>query len=167
MSKTPLLDALMQAPSMVLYMAAVSGPPQTKGSTRGFVNPRNGRVVVTNDNAKAKPWQDRMTWAMRQDAPAAPLKEPMALLVRAYLKRPATHYGSGRNRYTLKATAPARPVTKPDGDKILRLAADSGTGIWWFDDSYLVAWTVEKHYADEGQERVEALAWIVAEGRSG
>lgn len=141
--------------------ATLYGPPATKGSARGFVNRKTGRVVISNDNPRGKSWQTDLALAMRETAPQMPLREPVGVRIGLYLRRPANHYGTGVNRYRLKSTAPERPTTKPDWDKAARCACDAMTGVWVADDSYIVEATVEKRYAEDGQERTEVEAWEV------
>lgn len=41
----------------------VLGKPQPAGSKRAFVNPKNGRAIVTEDNKKSKPWKQQVAVA--------------------------------------------------------------------------------------------------------
>jgi hypothetical protein len=41
------------------------------------------------------------------------------------VRRPATHYGTGRNALTLKPNAPAHPRGRPDLDKLIRATLDA------------------------------------------
>lgn len=155
------------APKTWRARVVVPGKPQTKGSVKAFLPPGGRFPVVKNDNERAKSWQMELHFAMRRYAPRQPWKEPMGLRVTFYFQRPASHYGTGKGRYTVKASAPALPTVKPDLDKCLRVILDAGTGTWWFDDSYLVDLAgARKEYAAEGTpERVEIEAWVVEASR--
>jgi len=65
------------------------------------------------------------------------------------LPRPASHYGTGRNVTTVKASAPPWPITMPDLDKLVRAVGDALTdaGVWK-DDSQVVSLTTAKRYGD-------------------
>jgi len=43
------------------------------------------------------------------------------------VRRPPIHYGTGRNRLTLKDNAPAHPRGRPDLDKLIRATLDALT----------------------------------------
>lgn len=43
------------------------------------------------------------------------------------VRRPGTHYGTGRNALSLKANAPAHPRGRPDLDKLVRATLDALT----------------------------------------
>lgn len=141
--------------------ATVYGPPATKGSYRAFT-PRGSRYpILRNDNERASAWTDRLVLAMKATAPRVPLKEPLRLAVTIYLKRPQSHYGTGKNRYALKTTAPKWPTVKPDWDKVGRLISDAGTGVWWADDNCVHCGTVLKAWDDGEGPRTVVQAWEV------
>ena len=63
-------------------------------------------------------------------------------------RRPAGHFGTGRNAGKLKPSSPLYVRTRPDVDKLVRAIADAMTGIVYRDDSQLVAVKAEKHYGE-------------------
>jgi len=73
------------------------------------------------------------------------------------VKRPAGHFGTGRNAGTLKASAPAFPTTRAKGDvdKLARALLDALTGVYFADDSQVVDLRVRKLFADSGPVRLE------------
>lgn len=78
---------------------------------------------------------------------------PVGIKLKCYLKRPAGHWGSGRNAMKLKPTAPAVPGKKPDLDNYIKFALDclNHCGVW-ADDSVVVWIVASKLYADRGEE---------------
>jgi len=77
----------------------------------------------------------------------------VAMKIVFWMKRPANHFGSGKNAGVLKASAPAAPVTKPDIDNLLKFLADSLNHCSiWIDDSYIADIDMKKRYALPGTE---------------
>ena len=120
----------------------VFGHPAPQGSKRHV-----GNGVLIESSAKVKPW--------RQDVRAAALEAdahfdgPVSLTVGFLLRRPASHFRTGRNAHLLRDTAPAYPGKKPDIDKLLRSTLDGlGESGIWRDDAQVVRVRAEKLYAD-------------------
>jgi Holliday junction resolvase RusA-like endonuclease len=116
----------------------VYGVPIPKGSTKAFFRPGMRFPVVTNDNAKSKPWQESVVAAARDAIGAGPpLDEPVAVAIRFFMPRPKT--------------APRRvvqPTKKPDLDKLVRCVEDGLTraGVYR-DDSQVVVIIARKEFA--------------------
>jgi Holliday junction resolvase RusA-like endonuclease len=120
----------------------VLGDAQPAGSKRAFANKATGKVIVTDDNAKGKPWRQEVR-AMALEARhatgvAEPLYGPVALDVTFVRCRPPGHFGTGRNATRVRPSAPAFPVTRPDTTKLLRCLEDALTGVLWRDDAQVV-----------------------------
>ena len=120
----------------------VYGTPAPQGSKRHV-----GNGVLIESSAKVKPW--------RQDVRAAALEAdahfdgPVSLTVGFLLRRPASHFRTGRNAHLLRDSAPAYPGKKPDIDKLLRSTLDGlGESGIWRDDAQVVRVRAEKLYAD-------------------
>ena len=65
------------------------------------------------------------------------------------LKRPKSHYGTGRNNDRLKDNAPAFCLKKPDLDNLQKAVFDAITDHKiWKDDSQVIKETTEKLWAD-------------------
>lgn len=116
----------------------VRGTPQTKGSTRAFK--RGPKIVTTNDNPKAAGWQQLISLEAQRHAPAAPVTGPVSVVLRFEMQRPASV--SERKR--------PLPITKPDVDKIARLAIDALTGVIIADDKQVTDLMVTKRYGVPG-----------------
>lgn len=131
----------------------VLGTPAPQGSKKGFYNPKLGRVQIVEDNkAKTRTWrQDVLTAAVEaQPEGWEAIDGPVWIEVCFYFKRPAAHFGTGRNAGVLKDSAPERPAVKPDIDKVLRATLDGlATASCYVNDSRVVSVTVEKRYLDQ------------------
>lgn len=144
---------------------AIHGHPQPAGSKRAFPIRRKagggwvatGKVAVTDDNPNARDWKNQVADAGHNALCAhvppdrylndPPLLEgPLGLSVRFVLMRPKGHFGTGRNSGTVKDSAPAHPITKPDTTKLLRCLEDALTGVVWRDDAQVVEQSVSKVY---------------------
>lgn len=127
----------------------VNGDPAPQGSKR-YVG--NGRMIEMSK--KIKPWRK----AVVEAAEAAMLAsdewdtatDAVGMEVTFRFRRPANHYGTGRNATTLKDTAPIYVTSKNKGDtdKILRSTGDALTDSRVVhDDSLIVAVHAFKVYA--------------------
>lgn len=141
----------------------IYGVPAPQGSTRAFAVRKGGvltgAVAVTHgDKDKVRSWRraiaDEVRAQMGTDweaSYAGQNSHPMAVAVTFIAARPAAHFGTGRNAGVLKASAPERPVGRPDVDKLARAVLDALTeaGVWK-DDCQVVELTGRKVYAGPG-----------------
>jgi Holliday junction resolvase RusA-like endonuclease len=136
----------------------IPGIPGTAGSKKGFVNPKTGRVIVTDSSGKkGKTWRsDVQVYASQVMGGRPPLSVALDVTFTFILPRPKGHFGSGKNSGTVKASAPRYPETRPDALKMARAAEDALTGICYRDDSLIVDEHLYKRYSDEGK----AGCWI-------
>jgi Holliday junction resolvase RusA-like endonuclease len=79
-----------------------------------------------------------------------PLTGPLELRAVLAFRRPASHYGTGRNSGALKPTAPAYRSSRPDADKLARAICDAMSGVVYRDDAQIARLIVEKHYGTPG-----------------
>jgi len=117
----------------------VHGTPTQQGSTKGWLNPKNGKVQVTHDNPAAlRSWRQDVA-SQARDAGCAPLDGPMHVRATFRFLRPAS------------VTPKKRPLpsVKPDLDKLLRSVLDALTGVAFKDDAQVVAVDVVKVYGAE------------------
>jgi crossover junction endodeoxyribonuclease RusA len=112
---------------------------------------KGGRAFLHHrDGAELKDWKN----AVRDKVGEGLTGEPYAGAVRVdavfYFARPKGHYGTGGNRDRLKASAPAYPTTRANGDsdKLARALLDALTGVAIADDSQVVDLWIRKRYAD-------------------
>lgn len=132
-----------------LLHAIIPGTPQQQGSKRTF---KTGHVV--EDNPRLKPWRaDAMIYlrhaAEAYDAATTPITGAVHVWALFCYGRPASHFGTGRNRNRLKPSAPHWKQTPPDLDKLERALGDALTqaGILR-DDALIVHWDTSKIWAD-------------------
>ena len=124
----------------------IPGVPKPKGSTRAMRHSRTGRTITLPDCDDLYAWQSRISAAMSE---CDKTDGPVAVRLVFYVKRPKNHHGTGRNNGTLKPSAPKKPTTKPDLDKLIRAVLDAMTGIIYDDDSMVVKLSAEKLYAEQ------------------
>lgn len=125
----------------------VMGTPAPQGSKRHV---GNGRMV---ESSKAVgPWREAIVAeAKRQGAAGAMIGDATAVTVTFLLRRPAGHYGTGRNAGVLKASAPKYPTGRPDLDKTARAVLDALTQSGLIaDDALVVDLHAHKRYAEKG-----------------
>jgi len=132
----------------------VYGKPAQMGSKKAFV--RGGRAIITDDNS-----EKRKAWANAVSSVAAEvmrgrdlISSPVQLRALFYFRRPNSHYGSGRNATTLKASAPELHSQTPDLDKLIRCLGDALTGIVFRDDALIWSMVISRHWTEK-QERAE------------
>ena len=128
--------------SMVI-MFSVSGLPQTKGSTKGFVgrSKKTGklRAFLTNDNPKNKGWAADVAREAKRHAPCVPFAGPIWLELTFRLRKPKRH-----PRYFVHHTK------KPDLDKLTRSIKDAlKQGGIYQDDAQVCDSHQVKIYSDE------------------
>lgn len=135
--------------AIVGKVIVVYGTPQTAGSKRAFVmKGQNGpRAIVTDDNAKSKPWKSQVAQTAGLAMAGCDLyRGPLDVTFTFYRRRPKGHFGSGRNANVLKPSADPYPTTKPDVLKLARAAEDALTGVVWNDDAQIVEERLQKRY---------------------
>jgi Holliday junction resolvase RusA-like endonuclease len=125
----------------------VLGRPQPAGSKRAFRHRHANRIVVVDDAKGSRPWKQQVAGAAAAAKPDDELLAgPLVVELVFVLARPKGHYGTGRNATTVRAGAPARPITKPDVDKLSRAVMDACTGVVWRDDAQVVDKRARKAY---------------------
>lgn len=142
---------------MKRFELTVYGEAQPAGSKRGFVNPKSGRVIITDDARKSKPWKQQVAQAAGEVFEGPLWDGPLRATFVFYRPRPRSHYGTGRNSSKLKPSAPWYPTTRPDLLKYARAVEDALTGIVWTDDSRICDERLHKRYGEP------ARVWIVVE----
>ena len=121
----------------------VPGLPVPKGSARAFVV--KGHAVVVQDNAaKQRPWARSIAWTAKVPC-VRPLDVPVVVALAFVMPRPKAHLGAHGLRAAFGA---ARPATRPDLDKLVRLVLDALTGIAWADDGQVVEIHARKDYGE-------------------
>lgn len=139
----------------------VLGTPAPKGSSRAFVNKKTGRAFVAPGGAKSTEVKIA-SWnvAVREaalDVIGEVVVPPfvdvaLAVTIVFHVARPKGHWGKGKNAGKLMPSAPARPATKPDIDKLARTTLDALTGAVFDDDSRIADLALSKRWAAPGRE---------------
>lgn len=137
----------MTAPWPYSVEFTVPGTPQSQGNHR---TSRTGHTYETNANLK--PWRQLAVAAARQ---AKPTKAgdgfvwdgPVTVQASFYYTRPKSHFGTGKNASTLKASAPIYKTTASDTDKLARALGDvlEIAGVIR-SDSLIVEWSAAKYW---------------------
>ena len=144
---------------------------QRKWPRRCWNTPGPGPFIVnlTTTNPALKKWRKAASEAAEEAITgedvfrARMFRHAVRVEATFILQRPKVHCGTGRNANTVKASAPAHPVGRPDVDKLLRALLDALTGTVVADDSQVVEATARKVYCGPHDEpRVEVSVWALA-----
>lgn len=122
----------------------VRGTPRPQGSMRLHTLP--GGKTAARYPAVVYAWRAQVQQAVAQ-LDAEPFLGAVELRLGFDLARPVGHFGTGRNRDLVKASAPSYPTVAPDLDKLTRCVADSITDAGlWKDDAQVVVIYAAKRY---------------------
>lgn len=153
--------------SSAVVAFTVHGVPAAAGSKRGFVNPRTGRVIITDASAKARPWKalvsDEAAQAMTledEDGTTGylpPLEGPVLVELTFWMPRPKSHFGSGKNAGVLKRTAPRFHTSAPDALKLARGVEDAMQGLVYRNDSQIAIEILQKSYGEPARCEVRVV----------
>ena len=124
---------------------SVLGTARPQGSKRHV---GGGRMVEMGKDLK--PWRQQIAVeASQRMGSTQPWTQPVKVTLVFFLIRPKSHFGTGRNAGTLKASAPRFPSSSPDLDKLTRAVLDALTGIAFRDDAQVQVLDCMKLYADD------------------
>lgn len=125
---------------MAELVIVVCGTPAPQGSKRAFVGKSGRAHVIESSHYRVKSWRQAVIDEVRSELPLdGPLTGPLEVSMVFYLKRPQSHYRTGRNAHLLRDTAPACPSGKPDLSKLARSTEDALTDAGlWADDAQVV-----------------------------
>lgn len=129
----------------------VPGLPGPGGSKRGIPFRRGngslGARLVDAGGKKTMIWRELVALYAGQ---AMGGKDPVDCAVEVhmhfYLPRPKGHFGSGRNRGIVKASAPVHHLQAADALKLARSTEDAMTTVVWRDDKTTVDLHVQKRW---------------------
>lgn len=106
-----------------------------------------GKFVTTYDPSKKD--KEIFLKACLGQLPKKPLEGPLRVWVIFSFKRPASHYGTGRNSGNVKASAPKDHTKVPDLDNLVKFVWDTLNKNAWKDDSQINTATLQKGYSTE------------------
>ena len=121
--------------------------PRPGGSKKAFIV--NGRACVTEAGRHTKAWRQAVKVAAMTKYEGPLLDGPLALRVTFFMRRPKSHYRTGKHAGELKPNAPKWHAKQPDTTKLLRSTEDALTGVIWRDDSQVVFQTAGKKYGEK------------------
>lgn len=126
----------------------VFGEPVPQGSARAFVPKGWTRAIITAANSKTKPWRQQFAGTARVamlESGFDPIMEgPVFVRLEFYFDKPKSVRKSLEHK-----------CTRPDADKLVRLAGDSMTGIVFKDDCQIVDLEVIKRYGSPARTEVK------------
>lgn len=94
-------------------------------------------------------------WMSKENAPYAPLDQPLKVTLLFYFQRPKSHFGTGKNKDILKENAPNNHTSRPDIDNLVKFVLDALNTIYWRDDSVISSLVVNKLYSDIPRTEIE------------
>lgn len=140
----------------MILSAFVEGDPVAQPRARAVSFAGRARMY---DPGTAKPWRARISAALASKRPASPVAGPVALTLRFYFRRPASHLKPCGG---LRKGAREKPTGKPDWDNLGKAVADEMTQLSiWGDDAQVTDVILSKRYA-EGDQRPGVLIELTA-----
>lgn len=135
----------------------VFGTPAPQGSKRAFAIRKNGvltgrAAVIESSHDRVKAWRQAVIDAAESQHACQWLHGPVQLSITFWIRRPKSHYGTGKNAAVLRGTAPNHPAKAPDLSKLVRATEDALTacGVWQ-DDAQVVSCDAAKAWCGNGQ----------------
>ena len=152
----------------------VPGTPKPGGSKRAFLirnkagkpaMSKTGRPVIVLTDASGtagKDWRADVRGVAQEAWAGKPLEtKSLTVWMMFYMQRPKSHYGTGKNAFTLKERSPLyyEHLQTPDALKLGRSVEDALTKVIWKDDCILRGWyeKVWGHATD--QPGMELTVW--------
>jgi crossover junction endodeoxyribonuclease RusA len=138
----------------------IDGLPIPQGS---MVSNGTGRGLRHSNHVKLKPWRYTVVSAILQAKPKDwDPSLPVSVTATIRFPRPQSHYGTGRNADTLKASAPIYHIVKPDLDKACRAIGDGieESGLVR-GDQQITSWNIAKRYT-VGDEAPGVLLTLIS-----
>ena len=117
----------------------VYGEPSSLKRHRAY---RRGQAMIMVDPSKEDK-QDFLTQAIK-NRPSKPLSDALKLEVKAFFKRPKSHY----NKKGLKTNAPIHCTKIPDADNLLKFVGDALNAVFWDDDKQITHAVITKAYSE-------------------
>ena len=93
--------------------------------------------------------KEAFLYLAKKYAPKKPIKGPIEMILHFAMKRPKSHYGTGRNSWKLKLSASGSYVAKPDLGNLVKLVEDALNGVFYVDDAQIWSTDAMKAYRDE------------------
>lgn len=130
----------------------VHGMPVPQGSKRSFTLPSGRSVLVDSNHARLRSWRANVASAAAEAMSRHRLfLGPIALKVEFGFPRPASHF---RRDGSLKPSAPAYHIQRPDIDKLMRALLDAMTGVVFRDDAQVFQSSEVRLWAESARATV-------------
>ena len=125
--------------------AFIKGNPKPQPRPRACLR---GRRAGIYNPPSADEWKAKIAAGMVKYA-NMDFQRPFMLFLTFYMKRPLSHYGTGRNAHKIKASAPEYHLQTPDIDNLTKAVMDAITVLnVWRDDSQVISLTACKVWSD-------------------
>jgi crossover junction endodeoxyribonuclease RusA len=136
-------NVVMREQDRVLWLQfAVHGDPVPQGSKRHV-----GNGIMVESSARLRPWREDVKQSILALDLSHALTGPVEVEMLFWIRRPKSHYGTGRNADTLKPSAPDYAPTRPDLDKLARAVLDAMQAASLLkDDAQVAVLTAQKRY---------------------
>ena len=86
-----------------------------------------------------------------------PIQGPIIVHINFHIKRPKSHYRTGKYEGIVKDKAPIAHTSKPDIDNLAKFVLDACNNVLWKDDSIIVDLHLVKHYSDKPKTEINIL----------
>jgi Holliday junction resolvase RusA-like endonuclease len=133
----------------------VYGDAQPAGSKKAYMRPGARYPVVVDANSKAAGWKKQIGRACAEQYGGSFLEGALEMTVRFYKPRPQNHFRTGKHAGLLKDSAPLRPTTAPDVDKLVRSIFDGLQGQLYRNDAQVVDMHASKLYGEPARVEIE------------
>jgi Holliday junction resolvase RusA-like endonuclease len=132
----------------------VEGTPAPQGSKSAFAvrtkdGTPTGQINVRESSKAVKPWRKTVAAVAARHRGPVPAGHAASVSLVFYIKRPKSHYRTGKFAHLLRDDAPMQHTQKPDLDKLIRSTLDALTTAGVYPDDSAVAQfgQVSKHWA--------------------
>ena len=134
----------------------IPGRPIAKKRHRTFVKKlKNGKFFQGAYNEQKSEESKFISFLMTQMPQGfVPITGPVYIQLWYGLRRPKSHYGTGRNEGKIKGSAPKYPGNKPDIDNYEKFVLDCLNGVVYHDDSQVVSCRHDKRYTQEPRTEI-------------
>ena len=114
---------------------------------------RRGKFVQTYNDQK-KEESTFLSHAMQEWDNEPISNKAISIELRFYMKRPKSHYRTGKNAGKLKPDAPVFHAKKPDLDNMIKFVLDALNGSVWLDDSLVCSISALKVYDEKPRTEI-------------
>ena len=146
---------------LIDYKIVIPGEPIAKERPRFASRDRNGKPLpfVRTYNIQENEEAD-FKWAVIQYLTKNRtglfiIKGPVSVTCSFYMKRPKSHYGTGKNNGKLKQSAPYYHTKKKDIDNFEKFVFDCLNDLCWKDDSQIAESHAQKVYSENPRTEIQ------------